>query len=144
MNLDTNLLTEENLNSLISISPTEEEISLISLYDGDKNDLGVAEMFFVEMVKIFNLRERLQTILFVNKFDRVYHEVLPDIQAVVKASQSIKNSNSFAKILELILSIGNYMNGGFYFLFFFILLFLFFFFLFFFIYYFLKLQKNKF
>jgi len=38
-------------------------------------------------------------------------EIRPNIESVTKASRALKSSKSFHKILEIILLLGNYMNG---------------------------------
>eukprot|EP01091_Cochliopodium_minus_P017014 TRINITY_DN6553_c0_g1_i1.p1 TRINITY_DN6553_c0_g1~~TRINITY_DN6553_c0_g1_i1.p1 ORF type:complete len:1306 (-),score=404.33 TRINITY_DN6553_c0_g1_i1:50-3841(-) len=112
LSLDPKLLTEDNIQSLLSISPNQEEINNISLFEGERSELGTAEQFCLEMMEISKLKERLEQILFVTKFERVECELRPDIEAVKNASISLKNSKNFSLVLNIILSIGNYINGG--------------------------------
>ena len=62
-------------------------------------------------MEIPKLKDRLEQTLFVVKFDRVYSEIAPDVEALNNASLALKNSEKFKEILSLILSIGNYING---------------------------------
>lgn len=46
------------------------------------------------------------------KFDELVQDVKPDIVAGTAACEEIKRSKKFAKILQLILLFGNYMNSA--------------------------------
>ena len=45
-------------------------------------------------------------------YEELVQDVKPDIVNGTVACEEVRNSNKFAKILELILLLGNYMNSG--------------------------------
>lgn len=46
------------------------------------------------------------------RYEELIQDVKPDIVAGTAACEEVKGSKKFAKILELILLLGNYMNSG--------------------------------
>lgn len=46
------------------------------------------------------------------RYEELVQDVKPDIVAGTAACEEVKGSKKFAKILELILLLGNYMNSG--------------------------------
>lgn len=64
------------------------------------------------MSSVKKLIPRLNAILFRLQFEEQVNNIKPDIMAVSEACEEIKKSRSFAKLLEIVLLIGNYMNAG--------------------------------
>jgi hypothetical protein len=58
------------------------------------------------------LRPRLTSILFKLTFEEHVNNIKPSIIAVTLACEELKKSESFKRLLELILLVGNYMNSG--------------------------------
>jgi diaphanous len=69
-------------------------------------------MFAATIAEIKRLKNRLQSLTFRLNFDDLYSDVNPDISAAHTACDAVLESKHFAKILELILLLGNYMNSG--------------------------------
>lgn len=64
------------------------------------------------MSSVKMLRARLNGILFRLMFEEHVNNIKPDIMAVTLACEELKKSESFSKLLELVLFLGNYMNSG--------------------------------
>lgn len=77
----------------------------------DKN-LSEADEFVVTLYQIENLMPRLRSIRFKLNFDVIVKDLESELIAATHACNEIKTSKKFAKILELILMIGNFMNSG--------------------------------
>ncbi|KAI8926996.1 formin homology 2 domain-containing protein [Entophlyctis helioformis] len=95
--------------------PTPEDLELIKEYTGGKeakvSELGKAEQFLWEMSKVPRLDQRLNVLNYKLKFrDRVL-ENKPQIEAVFEASNQLKDNKKIAKLLQVVLAIGNYMNA---------------------------------
>jgi len=58
------------------------------------------------------LRSRLNAILFKLSFEDHINNIKPGIMAVTLACEDLRKSESFSKLLELVLFLGNYMNTG--------------------------------
>ncbi|KAJ3316974.1 hypothetical protein HDU76_001433 [Blyttiomyces sp. JEL0837] len=114
-------LSETLLKQFLQFVPTEEEISLIKDYvEHDASpammaerikELAKAEQFFLEMSKVPRYLQKLTAIYFKVKFDERFGDLKPDIIAVLAASKQIKESKKIGKLMEILLAIGNYMNG---------------------------------
>lgn len=61
---------------------------------------------------IKRLMPRLRSLSFMLRYEELIQDVKPDIVAATAACEEVKNSKKFARILELILLLGNYMNSG--------------------------------
>ncbi|KAJ3283018.1 Dishevelled associated activator of morphogenesis 2 [Borealophlyctis nickersoniae] len=97
---------------------SKEEASMLQDYvgsgpgvDGRVRELGKAEQFLWEMLKIPRLEQRLNAMYFKSKFLERVSDIRPDIETVHTASKNLKSSKKLVKLLELILAIGNYMNA---------------------------------
>jgi hypothetical protein len=112
LKFDESVINAENATALLEYIPTKEEITVLNEYKGPTEELGTAERFLLEMLKVPNYEERLRSIQYKLTFDEQVQYLQPDIQAVLFASKQVRSSNKFKKILEIILAIGNYLNGG--------------------------------
>ncbi|KAF2076332.1 hypothetical protein CYY_002388 [Polysphondylium violaceum] len=109
-NFDETKLSLEDAKSLLKFVPTPEEIELLK--EEDISQLGKPEQFLYELSKVNRLSEKLECFIFKQKMASQIEELTPDIQALQKASTEMKNNKNFHKILEIILSLGNFINGG--------------------------------
>ncbi|EGC35241.1 hypothetical protein DICPUDRAFT_33735 [Dictyostelium purpureum] len=109
-NLDESKLNLEDAKSLLKFVPTPEEIELIK--EEDPHSLGKPEQFLLELSKINRVSEKLECFIFKQKLASQIEELTPDINALLKGSMETKNNKSFHQLLEIILSLGNFINGG--------------------------------
>lgn len=68
--------------------------------------------FILQMSSVKMLRPRLSSILFKLTFEEHMNNIKPSIMAVTLACEELKKSESFNRLLELVLLVGNYMNSG--------------------------------
>uniref|UniRef100_A0A663FIM8 Diaphanous related formin 2 n=1 Tax=Aquila chrysaetos chrysaetos TaxID=223781 RepID=A0A663FIM8_AQUCH len=95
--------------------PYEEIKNIILEVDEEKLSeslIQVCENISGFMSSVKMLRSRLNGILFRLMFDEHVNNIKPDIMAVTLACEELKKSESFSKLLELVLFLGNYMNSG--------------------------------
>lgn len=93
--------------------PQPDKIKRILELRYDANyELSEAEEFVATLGEIEDLGPRLRSLQLKLKFANMVGDVEPDIVAATNACKEIKASKHFAKILEIILAIGNYMNSG--------------------------------
>uniref|UniRef100_A0A667FMB0 Protein diaphanous homolog 2 n=1 Tax=Lynx canadensis TaxID=61383 RepID=A0A667FMB0_LYNCA len=112
LEVDETQLAESMIQNLIKHLPDQEQLSSLSQFKSDYNDLCEPEQFAVVMSNVKRLRPRLSAILFKLQFEEQVNSIKPDIMAVSTACEQIKKSKSFSKLLELVLLMGNYMNAG--------------------------------
>ncbi|XP_047576047.1 protein diaphanous homolog 3 isoform X4 [Lutra lutra] len=112
LEVDETQLAESMIQNLIKHLPDQEQLSSLSQFKNDYNNLCEPEQFAVVMSNVKRLRPRLSAILFKLQFEEQVNNIKPDIMAVSTACEEIKQSRSFSKLLELVLLMGNYMNAG--------------------------------
>uniref|UniRef100_A0A8B9NMB2 FH2 domain-containing protein n=1 Tax=Accipiter nisus TaxID=211598 RepID=A0A8B9NMB2_9AVES len=98
--------------NLLKNLPEQTELNALAELKDEYNDLAEPEQFGVVMSSVKMLRSRLNGILFRLMFDEHVNNIKPDIMAVTLACEELKKSESFSKLLELVLFLGNYMNSG--------------------------------
>ncbi|KAK5584691.1 hypothetical protein RB653_006307 [Dictyostelium firmibasis] len=109
-NLDESKLNLEDAKSLLKFVPSAEEIELLK--EEDPSCFGKPEQFLWELSKINRISEKLECFIFKQKLSTQIEELTPDINALLKGSMETKNNKSFHQILEIVLSLGNFINGG--------------------------------
>ncbi|GAB6019667.1 hypothetical protein CHUAL_001222 [Chamberlinius hualienensis] len=100
-------VTEE----LTKFIPSDEVMEQLGGMRNEPN-LSKAERFLLTLSTIHRLKPRLHALQFMARFNDLYGDLEPVIKNVLAACEQVRNSNNFAKVLEIILMIGNYMNAG--------------------------------
>lgn len=67
---------------------------------------------FPQMSTVKRLMPRLQAILFKLQFEEQLNNIKPDVVSVTAACEELIKSETFSKLLQIILLVGNYMNAG--------------------------------
>ena len=111
INLDENVLPIENTAALRQLTPEPEEIEMLKEYTGDKESLGKAEKFFLEMMKIKALGPRLNALHTKQGFDKKMEVARNAVLIMLDAVKEIKDTKKLPKMLELVLAVGNFLNG---------------------------------
>ncbi len=110
-NLDLSVLDAETIVKLISIVPTEEEVSKNHEYDGEEDLLSIPDKFVRVMSSIPRLKRRLECWDFMLKFDSAVTSLLPHITTMKDACKELKENKSWEYVLQTILAIGNFVNA---------------------------------
>ncbi|XP_076246123.1 diaphanous related formin 1 isoform X2 [Calliopsis andreniformis] len=106
------VISDNILQGLIQYLPPPDQLSKLQLYKDQYDDLTEAEQFCVTISTIKRLLPRLRSLSFMLRYEELVQDVKPDIVAGTAACEEVKGSKKFARILELILLLGNYMNSG--------------------------------
>ncbi|XP_050757969.1 protein diaphanous homolog 2 [Gymnogyps californianus] len=112
LEVDEEKLSESLIQNLVKNLPEQKELNALAELKDEYNDLAEPEQFGVVMSSVKMLRPRLSGILFRLMFEEHVNNIKPDIMAVTLACEELKKSESFSKLLELVLFLGNYMNSG--------------------------------
>jgi len=115
MQMDETLLTPNHTALLLSCVPTDDEVELIKQFEatnGDPKKLAREDRFLRVMSNIPNLHSRLRALQTQYTFDESYERVYSKMIMVQKACAEIDRSTRLHKIMEIVLAIGNYINGG--------------------------------
>ncbi|CAD1478161.1 unnamed protein product, partial [Heterotrigona itama] len=129
------VISDNILQGLIQYLPPPDQLLKLQLYKDQYDDLTEAEQFcitvsgvemsqlssptllkktlkYFQISTIKRLLPRLRSLSFMLRYEELVQDVKPDIVAGTAACEEVKGSKKFAKILELILLLGNYMNSG--------------------------------
>ena len=109
---DTAVLTEDLLQGLIQYIPAPDLLNRLKEYEQEYYTLSEAEQFSISISGIKRLVPRLKSLMFKQRYSQLVQDCKPHIVAATAACEEVKKSRKFAKILELILLIGNIMNTG--------------------------------
>ncbi|XP_059150637.1 protein diaphanous homolog 2-like isoform X2 [Physella acuta] len=112
VSIDEANLTAAMLEQLIKYMPEPEEMKKLSELKEDYSELAEPEQFAVTMSSIKRLVPRLNALLFKMRFSEIVSDIKPDLVSATEACEEIKNSRRFAKLLELLLLMGNFLNSG--------------------------------
>ncbi|XP_016417016.1 protein diaphanous homolog 1-like [Sinocyclocheilus rhinocerous] len=106
------VLTENMVQSLLKLLPEQEQLNSLSEMKDEYEELAESEQFGVVISSVKRLKPRLSSILFKLQFDEQVNNIKPDLVAVKAACEELQKSESFAKLLEITLLLGNFMNAG--------------------------------
>ncbi|XP_044261332.1 protein diaphanous isoform X1 [Tribolium madens] len=109
---DDKVLTENVTEQLIQYLPPPDQLSKLQQYKDKYDQLTEAEQFCIKISEVKRLLPRLKSISFKHHYVEMVNDTKPDIVAATAACEEVKKSKKFARILELILLLGNYMNSG--------------------------------
>ncbi|KAJ1377300.1 Formin, FH2 domain [Sesbania bispinosa] len=105
-------LGAELLETLVKMAPTKEEEIKLKNYDGDLSKLGPAERFLKSVLDIPLAFKRVEAMLYRANFEAEVNYLRKSFQTLEAASEELKNSRLFLKLLEAVLRTGNRMNDG--------------------------------
>ncbi|XP_040904838.1 protein diaphanous homolog 1-like isoform X2 [Toxotes jaculatrix] len=112
LEVNEKILTESMVQNLIKQLPAPEQLSVLGEMKDEYDDLAESEQFGVVMSSVKRLMPRLQAIQFKLQFDEQLNNIKPDVVSVTAACEELMGSQSFSKLLQIILLVGNYMNAG--------------------------------
>ena len=108
--LKADLIGLDNVEKLLKIAPTKEEISLVSAYNGDVILLNKADRFVHEISTVQRLSGRLEIMLFCGRFNDQKGAISGNIDTIKDASEELSRSERLPEFLGIILSLGNKLN----------------------------------
>ncbi|XP_072032557.1 LOW QUALITY PROTEIN: uncharacterized protein [Amphiura filiformis] len=114
LQMDTSMLDLENLQSLYEIRPQSDELKTIDNYLKKETDepLDKPEQFLHELSQIPDFAERVYCITFQSEFKENLTSVSSKLTALQETCKALQENESVKHILSIVLTFGNYMNGG--------------------------------
>nr|XP_046263030.1 protein diaphanous homolog 1-like isoform X2 [Scatophagus argus] len=112
LEVNEKILTESMVQNLVKQLPASDQLSALGEMKDEYDDLAESEQFGVVMSSVKRLMSRLETILFKLQFEEQLNNIKPDVVSVTAACEELRKSNTFSKLLEIILLVGNFMNSG--------------------------------
>ncbi|XP_060192383.1 formin-like protein 6 [Lycium barbarum] len=105
-------LGPELLETFVKMAPTKEEEIKLREYSEEASKLGPAERFLKTVLDIPFAFKRVEAMLYRANFDGEVNDLRKSFQTLEVASEELKNSRLFLKLLEAVLRTGNRMNVG--------------------------------
>ncbi|KAI8336356.1 hypothetical protein BC941DRAFT_428994 [Chlamydoabsidia padenii] len=116
LEMDDSLNDEEILKALAKFAPTKDEIKKLTPYlDAPSEQVQVLsspDQFCLQMMAIPRLTERLDCMVFRSSFADKHQRLYQQMDSIRKASVSLHDAISFKELLQLILLLGNFLNGN--------------------------------
>ncbi|CAI0460719.1 unnamed protein product, partial [Linum tenue] len=109
---EANELPVELLQTLLKMAPTADEELKLRLYAGEISQLGPAERFLKALVEVPFAFKRIESLLFMSCLQEEVTTLKESFVTLEVASNKLKNSRLFLKLLEAVLKTGNRMNDG--------------------------------
>ena len=110
---DLKILTQEVCGLLLPILPNDAEIKEISNFKGDMmEELAICDQFVLIISGITAYKERIKAIIFQYNYLSDYMIIIEEINRIFKVFKFMKEDKNLKRLLEIILALGNYMNGG--------------------------------
>eukprot|EP00511_Aplanochytrium_stocchinoi_P000304 CAMPEP_0204823516 /NCGR_PEP_ID=MMETSP1346-20131115/1602_1 /ASSEMBLY_ACC=CAM_ASM_000771 /TAXON_ID=215587 /ORGANISM="Aplanochytrium stocchinoi, Strain GSBS06" /LENGTH=335 /DNA_ID=CAMNT_0051950191 /DNA_START=191 /DNA_END=1198 /DNA_ORIENTATION=- len=114
-NLRAEELNESMLISMQEFSPNSDETAEIQEYEesnGDISLLGPAELYIHHLVQVPRYKQRVNALLFQMRFGDQTAEIKKMNDILLETSYSIHNSKNLARLLGIVLKVGNELNAG--------------------------------
>ncbi|XP_041845585.1 protein diaphanous homolog 1-like isoform X2 [Melanotaenia boesemani] len=112
LQVNEKILTESMVQNLVKQLPAPDQLNILGEMKDEYDDLAESEQFGVVMSSVKRLMPRLHAILFKLQFEEQLNNIKPDVVSVTAACEELQKSETFSKLLQIILLVGNYMNAG--------------------------------
>jgi hypothetical protein len=113
LKMDVSIMNREGVEKLLTMLPTEEEVSRIQEAQEAQPDipLGTAEQFLLTLSSINCLEARLRLWAFKMEFEVTEKEVCEPLMDLKMGLESLMRNRTFKCILSVLLEVGNFLNG---------------------------------
>ena len=113
LTMDSNRMTPEWTQLLVGVLPDESETKELERYlsGNDASLLGPPERFFIHIGSIPYMRPRLEALLAHMTLPMRIEESAPKVAMVREAIQQIETSERWTKLLECVMTVGNFVNS---------------------------------
>ncbi|OBZ82693.1 Delphilin, partial [Choanephora cucurbitarum] len=114
LSLSPMIMQEHVLVNLIKFAPDQDEAEKIEKYaaSSDMSKLSLPDQLSFYMLSIPQFKARIQCLMFkVTFWDRIDH-LEKNMEYLLSASTSLQQAKKFKKLLQMILTLGNFMNGN--------------------------------
>ncbi|XP_017779314.1 PREDICTED: formin-like protein CG32138 isoform X2 [Nicrophorus vespilloides] len=113
--LDLKQLSLENVELLQRMVPSEQEVKAYKDFNAEKKSpslLTEEDRFLMQLAKVERISSKLSIMSYMGNFYDNIHLITPQTNAIISASNSVKNSRKLRLVLEVILAFGNYLNSS--------------------------------
>jgi hypothetical protein len=112
VSLDEQLLSLEQLQAILGLLPTSDEMKMLKAYKGDVDKLGPSEQFLLTLARIPKVEAKVQGFIFKQEFNTRKNDLKTKVTVVATCAKKVTESSKFKGILEITLALGNFVNSG--------------------------------
>ncbi|KAG6542917.1 hypothetical protein Mapa_015607 [Marchantia paleacea] len=105
LNLDESVLDMDQVENLIKICPTKEEMDMLKA--GDERSLDNSEQFFLEMMRVPRIEIKLRVFSFKLQFTTQVAELWTNLMTLQEASKEVRDSKKFRRIMQNAITFAN-------------------------------------
>ncbi|KAJ8730887.1 hypothetical protein PYW08_002300 [Mythimna loreyi] len=113
-NFDTSVVSLEALNQIYELRATDEELAMIKEHQKSKPEIPLdrPEAFLQDLSSIPNFAERISCFMFQAEFEDAVSTTMHKLDNLKHTCEFLTTSESLKRLFAIILTLGNYMNGG--------------------------------
>uniref|UniRef100_A0A8D9AFP6 Protein cappuccino n=1 Tax=Cacopsylla melanoneura TaxID=428564 RepID=A0A8D9AFP6_9HEMI len=113
-NMDTSVVSLETLQQIYDVRATDEEVAIIRAHLASNSDLQLdkPEQFLADLADIPHFSERIACFMFEADFSDSISHIDSKLNNIKCVCQFLMKSEQLKKVIAIILSLGNFMNGG--------------------------------
>jgi len=114
LTMDENMFNVTHIDGMLKLLPSSDDIQNINdfLKEHDASHLGIPENFALKLNSVPSLQLRLAAFKFKFVFPTKKSEISADMDNFRKGCKELMECKKMQKVLELILLVGNFVNGG--------------------------------
>lgn len=111
-NADTSNLTAETLASVLSVLPTREDADSVRAFLAAGRPQGQVEAFVLAMMEVPRVRAKTSAMRWQAEFAEKARGLESRVSQFTACCEALTSSDKLARILEIILALGNILNRG--------------------------------
>jgi hypothetical protein len=93
------------------ILPTDKDLKLVLSHETTPEVLGITERFFLALSKVPCYKERVQALHIKQHAEVSFESLNKRTSRLASAYAEVTHSDKFRRVLEVVLAVGNFMNG---------------------------------
>ena len=110
-NLDDDKMSSEEIQKIIDLSPTDEEVIKLKEYTGDISLITQGERYCYVIANFNRSKLILDAMKFKKKISVDKKDIIYKYNILKDGLMSVKESKNFENLLKFILYVGNYLNS---------------------------------
>ncbi|XP_076340531.1 inverted formin-2-like isoform X2 [Tachypleus tridentatus] len=111
-NCQSSEIGAERLRTFKKILPENEEIMTVKAYTGDREKLGSAEQFFLQLSEVKNFTVMVDGMLLMEEFQPSVGTLQLQVDQYLQTCDSLLHNKPLKQFLHLVLVTGNFLNSG--------------------------------
>jgi hypothetical protein len=112
LTLDDSVLGVSHLEVLLGAVPTPQEVEKLLEYKGELDNLGQVEQYFLEIIPIPRLEQRIKAFLFRQQFESNVRRVHADAAVLGNTADVLRENVNFKAVLKAVLQVRTRVSCG--------------------------------